>query len=115
MVRENCSGLVRRIPVRSDGSDVTLPLLQMYDKVQLIIKDVFCFIEPDNGQKDIWKEIGELTKRKFGFNVDSDDLNSIHLPRLFKTIIEQLNIKVKQPIRDINFNTLDEFLQDFDM
>lgn len=29
--------------------------------------------------------------------------------------MEQLNIKIKKSIRDINFDTLDDFLEDFDM
>ena len=29
--------------------------------------------------------------------------------------MEQLNIKIKKPVRDINFDALEEFLEDFDM
>ena len=80
-----------------------------------MIKEVFCFVRPEYGKEDIWIGISQLTKKKFNFNIDSDDLYSIHLPRLFQTLMEQLNIKVSKPIRDINFDTLDEFLEDLDM
>ena len=63
---------------------MTLPLPIIYEKVRALVKEVFCFERPEFGSKvDIWDGISFLAKKKFNFNLDSDDLHSIHLPRLF--------------------------------
>jgi hypothetical protein len=57
LIREACYQYVRSIKAQRDGSDVTLPLPIVQDKVRQMVKEVFCFVRPEYGKEDIWQGI----------------------------------------------------------
>ena len=115
VILEVCSQYILRLKAVREGDDITLPLSIIHEKVRQLIKELFSCERPEFGKVDIWESISYQTKKKFNFNLDSDDLLSIHLPRLLQTVMRLLNIKTQKPIREVDFSRIDEYLSDFDM
>jgi len=88
IIRDACSVYILKTKAQRDGYDISLPIPVIYERVRALLKEVFCFERPEFGKTDIWDGISFQTKKKFNFNLDSEDLYNIHLPRLFQALIE---------------------------